>query len=248
MQAYVEKIEPHPLMGGGSGICLKIFFSGCNFKCPYCNVPEMLFHTEEKLLDIKEIKNTIKQNYGSIKEVVFTGGEPLIQRHALVNIASYCKAAGLKTRIETNASKPFCIKEILESSLIDTIVIDLKAPFDPDVFKKITKCETYFVNADSIINNIKQSLEIIKQYRNKINIAFKTVLVPGLLFRKDDIEQIATVVNDMEAAWILQGFDNKGPLQDKLLEGINRPSDDFINNIKEHCSKLYPELFIEVEK
>ena len=68
-----------------------IYFAGCDFNCPHCNVPEMLTFKEEFLIDLREIKNKIKQNSKGVDGLLFTGGEPCLQRQALIELCKYAK-------------------------------------------------------------------------------------------------------------------------------------------------------------
>ncbi len=247
MQVHLGRTSPENLLIKENST-IKLFLSGCNFKCPFCNTPDLIEQKTEQLIDLKNIKREIKDNIGSIKEIIFTGGEPTFQRQALVNLASFCKDANLKVTIETNASKPFCLKQLLDMNLIDAIIVDLKAPFTEEEFKKITKCETFFINSAAIIKNIKQSVELLKHYREKIDIVIKTTIVPSLIFRREDLEKIAETVNDLKATWILQPFNNTTQLIEKRYQGVNPPTNEFLQGIRENCLKLYPELVIEVEE
>ena len=39
---------------------LPLFFSGCDFNCPYCNTPSLLKFDEKYLTNIRDVKNHIE--------------------------------------------------------------------------------------------------------------------------------------------------------------------------------------------
>ena len=63
MQAYIKAVEPVHV-DWTKNICLKIFFAGCDFKCPVCNTPHLIESREEFLVDLKEVKKEIELNSG----------------------------------------------------------------------------------------------------------------------------------------------------------------------------------------
>ncbi len=244
MEAYIEKIEP----SCANQNTLNVYFSGCNFKCPYCNTPEMIVHTPEKLKDMKEIKRLIMEMSQGGKEICFTGGEPTIQREQIIQIATFCKEAKFKTSLETNGSKPDCLNELLRKGLIDTLIVSIKAPKAHELFSKVTRCETFFVNAKAIMQDIKRSLSIIKEHESKIKLVFTTVIVPNLMFRREDLHAIALQLKDFNAPWILKPFKSDKRLIEKKYQGIESPTQEFMFHLREYCLKEHPEMMIEIEE
>lgn len=246
MQAYIRSIEPVSVEWT-KNICLKIFFAGCDFKCPYCNTPELLETKEAFIKELKDVKKEISLNSGFAEAVIFTGGEPCLQRPQLVELAKFCKNNKLKTGLETNASKPEVLYSLLKNSLIDFISIDLKSPLREDIFEKVTKSGTFFITTNQLMQNIKAGIEMLYNYKDKVDIEVKTLIVPSLLFKKEDIVEIASLVDYLDARWILQRFNNEQDLVDKNFRHINPPSISFLEDLKESCLRKYPQLRIEIK-
>jgi len=107
-----------------------IFTGGCNLRCPFCyNVdlvdPERL----SKLPDIslKKVLEELRKRKGFIDGVVITGGEPLMHRESIVELAKTIKEeTGLSVKIDTNGQYPEVLKELLP--LVDFIALDVKGP------------------------------------------------------------------------------------------------------------------------
>ncbi len=247
MQAYIKAIEPVNV-DWTKNVCLKIFFAGCDFKCPFCNTPHLLETREEFLMDLKDVKREIELNSGFAEAVIFTGGEPCLQKPQLIDLANFCRSKKLKIGIETNGSKPDVLYNLLRSNLVDFIALDLKCYFNEDAFEKVTKSRTFFITSNQIMQNIKATLEMLYESRDKLDIEIRTTIVPSLLFRKEDILEIAKIVNDLEARWVIQRFDNQQEMADRNMQNINPPSLSFLEDIKEACIKQFPKLRVDVKQ
>ena len=94
-----------------AGDTFLILFSGCNFQCRFCNTPHLVeFRTEERMV-LRDVKALLSSS-GATK-ALFSGGEPLLQRQALLDLATHAKQKGLTIILETNASKPETLKTLL---------------------------------------------------------------------------------------------------------------------------------------
>ena len=102
-----------------------IFLSGCNFRCPYCQNPELVEgmgsspHTRENVLTF------IESRKGFIDGVVISGGEPTIQPD-LVSLCRDIKTIGYPIKLDTNGSHPLILRELIATHLIDYIAMDIK--------------------------------------------------------------------------------------------------------------------------
>ncbi|MBT4540037.1 anaerobic ribonucleoside-triphosphate reductase activating protein [Candidatus Woesearchaeota archaeon] len=246
MQAYIKAIEPVNV-DWTKNVCLKIFFAGCDFKCPFCNTPHLLETREEFLIDLRDVKKEIDLNSGFAEAVIFTGGEPCLQRPQLIELAKQCREKKIKIGIETNGSKPEVLHSLLKENLLDFIALDIKTPFNEELFERLTKSRTFFITTNQVIQNLKATIELLIENKDKLEIEIRTTIIPSLLYRKEDILEIANIVNQLNARWVFQKFDNMAELASKNLQSINPPSLSFLEDIKEACIKQYPQLRIEIK-
>lgn len=242
MQTYVAEIVQ---ILSEEKLGLKINFSGCNFNCPFCYTPSLLKFSGEANKDIKEIKTEIEKNIG-ISSVLFTGGEPCLQKPQLVELTKYCKEKKLEVGIETNGSKPDTIKSLLNEGLVDFIALDIKAPFDEQLFEKVTKSKTFFITTSAVMQDIKETLKLLKECNEKIAVEIRTTIVPNLMYKKEDILKIADAIKELNCVWVFQQFQPNANLVDKKFSSINPPSATFLNDLKQSCIKKYPNLRIEI--
>ncbi len=129
-----------------------IFFSGCNFDCPFCHNPEL---AQGKLpsgaLDEAEILQFLSQRKGLIDGVVMSGGEPTLQK-GLLSMCHAVKAMGFLVKVDTNGSRPQILKQLLNDGVVDYIAMDVK-----------TDLANYGLLAknNSVFDDIQNSIRII---------------------------------------------------------------------------------------
>lgn len=99
------------IQGEGKNVgCPRVFvrLSGCNLRCGWCDTPYTWdwkrFDKQKEiiLLPIEEVVAEIQKF--PCKEVVFTGGEPLLQQRELVQVMEKLKPLGYFFEVETNAT------------------------------------------------------------------------------------------------------------------------------------------------
>ena len=111
-------------------------------------------------------------------------------------------------------------------------------------FKRITKAGTFFKSAKDIYSDILNSLKILKKYDQEIEIIFRTTIIPGYVYRKEVIVEIAKLIKDITCIFELNKFN---PKQDSLFKNITPPSNKFMENLKEILGKEYSKLNVVVE-
>ncbi len=111
----------------GKVACI-IFTSRCNFRCPFCHNPVLIFDPESQpQITETEFFHFLDRRVGKLDGVVITGGEPTLQS----NLSEFCravKAKGFAIKLDTNGSNPELIKRMLDEHLIDAFGLDYKAP------------------------------------------------------------------------------------------------------------------------
>ncbi|TRZ47762.1 7-carboxy-7-deazaguanine synthase QueE [bacterium] len=97
-------------------------FFGCNLSCKFCDTKPDRF-TE---YSPEELFARIKQHGNDFHSLAFTGGEPLLQKDFLKEIAILTRRQGFRHYLETNGTLPEELKEVID--LLDIIAMDLKLP------------------------------------------------------------------------------------------------------------------------
>jgi pyruvate formate lyase activating enzyme len=108
----------------GRSVCT-VFFRGCPVRCTYCQNAAIL--SGDDMREIEEIVAMIKSSLLAISGVVFSGGEPTMQKDALMALARTSRKIGLATGIQTNGIYPDVIEALISEHLIDRVALDIKA-------------------------------------------------------------------------------------------------------------------------
>lgn len=114
-----------------------IFTRGCNFRCPYCHNPQLVYPEQYgELYDEKEILSYLIGRKEKINAVVITGGEPTIQPD-LIDFIHTLKNEGFLVKLDTNGSRPEILRSLIKEKSIDYVALDIKAP--KEKYKNVTK-------------------------------------------------------------------------------------------------------------
>ena len=128
---------------------LVIFMSKCPLACKYCHNVELLEDNTEWSLD--KVKQEIDYVADFLDAVVISGGEPLGQVDAVIEILTYVRQIGFKTKLDTSGIYPDNLKKILDLDLLDYVSLDVKTTFSK--YKKITGANVGF--------KVKKSMNLI---------------------------------------------------------------------------------------
>ena len=108
----------------GRSVCT-VFLRGCPVRCIYCQNAAILSGN-----DLREIEEVIEMIRGSrmlVSGVIFSGGEPTMQKDALLALAGASKEMGLLIGVQTNGIYPHTIDALIKKRLVDRVALDIKA-------------------------------------------------------------------------------------------------------------------------
>ncbi|MDI9427094.1 MAG: anaerobic ribonucleoside-triphosphate reductase activating protein, partial [Spirochaetota bacterium] len=104
-----------------------IFFTGCNFRCPWCHNRELVLGEADDLLALNECLSIIEKRKHLVQGVVLTGGEPLLQG-IISELIAQIHELGLLVKLDTNGSLPEKLATLIEDPRTrpDYVALDLK--------------------------------------------------------------------------------------------------------------------------
>jgi pyruvate formate lyase activating enzyme len=170
-----------------------LFTSGCNFRCPYCQNPELVLHPESlPEIDPVEIFQLLARRRGLIDGMVITGGEPTLQND-LNGFLRKAKELGLAIKLDTNGYRPQALREMLERGLLDYVAMDIKTSI-----AKYPLAAGVPVDVRRIEESVRLNLS------SGIDYEFRTTVVPGIV-TLEDVEEISKLIAGARK-YILQQF------------------------------------------
>ena len=106
-----------------------LFFTGCNFHCPYCHNPDLARGRlpADGGFSRERVLTFLRQRAGFLDAVVISGGEPTLTPD-LDSLCSAVKDLGYLVKLDTNGSRPAVLERLLAAGLIDYVAMDLKTP------------------------------------------------------------------------------------------------------------------------
>ncbi|WP_456432725.1 anaerobic ribonucleoside-triphosphate reductase activating protein [Thermosulfuriphilus sp.] len=195
-------------------ITASVWVSGCNLRCPFCHNSELLLNPEN-LPDwpLEEILRRLEKNLLFVESICVSGGEPTIHL-GIFELLRIFKDLGLAIKLDTNGTRPEVIKELISSSLVDFIAMDVKAPLVEEKYIRLTG------RKDLDLSAIKKSISII--LNSGIDHQFRMTVIPGIHQKED----IIIWVQDLKGAQMLtlQNFSPQKTL-DPTFQKI-RPFDE----------------------
>ncbi|HSG77460.1 MAG TPA: anaerobic ribonucleoside-triphosphate reductase activating protein [Burkholderiales bacterium] len=104
-----------------------VYCQGCAWRCGYCHNPELQPARGAYEIPWPEVAAFLEKRRGLLDAVVFSGGEPTLQR-GLADAMREAKAMGYLVGLHTAGAVPRRLAEVLP--LVDWVAMDVKAPFD----------------------------------------------------------------------------------------------------------------------
>lgn len=155
-----------------------IWTMGCNFRCPFCYNPDLVFE-RTKNISVNHILSFLEERKGKLDAVSISGGEPFLQRD-LKNFITRIRDIGYLVKVDTNGSYPKQMKYLLQKDMIDYLSMDVKAT--KEKYKTV-------INTSIDIKLIDTSIDLIKNFAKDYE--FKTTVIPRFHKEKDimDIAQ-----------------------------------------------------------
>ena len=203
-------------------IAAVVFLMGCNFRCPFCQNPELADYcycgeTAQIKISQKEFFEFLESRKELLSGVSITGGEPTINSD-LPEFISKIKKLGFSVKLDTNASDSLMIKKLIKKKLIDYFAVDVKS--SPEKYEKASG-----VKIDT--KKIEESLKII--CKSKIPFELRTTVAPGIV-NQEEIGKIKKWLKNLgvlEKAEIfaIQQFRNEKTLDEKFKK-VKPYSDD----------------------
>lgn len=101
-----------------------VFCQGCPWRCRYCQNTHLVDRCLGTALRWSDVADLLERRRGLLDAVVFSGGEPTLQR-AMPDAVAACRSQGYKVGMHTAGCYPERLDEILPG--LDWVGLDIKA-------------------------------------------------------------------------------------------------------------------------
>ncbi len=190
-----------------------IFLPGCNFRCPWCHVPDLAFYPENlETVPFRQVEEVIRGQQGWLDGVVISGGEPTVHA-SLPEFIEQIKDRDVLVKLETNGSHPEMLRELIEDGLIDSVAMDIKNAVESVKLKVESKKYEKTVGMRIDVGKIRESMDILM--KGNIDYEFRTTVVPAFLSEKD-IEEIAKSIRGAKK-YVLQQFVPENAYEEEMM-------------------------------
>jgi pyruvate formate lyase activating enzyme len=225
----IKGIEKASLLDYPGKVCAVVFLADCNFRCPYCQNPDLINRPAElPNMPEHELFKLLKMRGKWLDAVCISGGEPCLHK-GLPAFAKRIKDAGFLVKLDTNGSNPNMVKQMLDGKLLDYIAMDIKGPLDR--YAEIA-------GAPVDIRKLEQSIELIRN--SGIGYEFRTTVLPKLL-DEQDLVKIGKWLKGSKL-FAIQQFRPMNTLDPKYKQESSYSEEEL-----ERFKKLLETYFVQVE-
>lgn len=188
-----------------------LFLSRCNFRCPYCQNPDLVEGNSSASVDLKAFFSFLARRKNFIDGVVISGGEPTLQPD-LLSLCQRIKAMGYAVKLDTNGSRPNAIKSLLDKGVLDYLAMDIKT--DPRHYSPLICSHNHH---DSILESIRLILD------SGLPHEFRSTCVRPFI----NAPVVAAICQHINGAdfYALQRFNRQAVLSPSFFEGKDREID-----------------------
>ncbi len=185
-----------------------VFFGNCNFRCPYCHNPVLVFDpASQGEISLGKLAEFFEKRRGKLSGAVFSGGEPTLA----VDLPAYLELArfyGLATKLDTNGSHPEELERLIGLKLLDAVGIDFKAP--PYKYSQVTGNP-----GPAVFEKVMESIRLVR--RHKLDWEVRTTVHKSLL-SLEDLRAMETCLRQNKVGkWVIQMFHEAELIDERLL-------------------------------
>ena len=219
-----------------------VWFSHCNFKCPWCSNSRIASGIEGRPIKISEIVDAVKQAAPFVEYLHVTGGEPTLQMEPLHCLFKAVKRGlSLLTSLSTNGSNPSALRRLMP--LLDHVAIDVKAPLsDPGKYAVVAGVRR--ILAGKVVSKVRESILISLEAPF---LELRTTIVPGLI-GLEEFEAILIDIRELveegevrgRVAYVIQQFIPYEGVRDPLFSSLKRTPPGLLKRLARLASQRLP--------
>lgn len=169
-------------------VCSVLFLPRCNLRCRYCHAGDLVVAPDRlETVPFDRVADYLDSQRGWVDAVAITGGEPTLHGDELLDLTRKLRRFPVEIMVETNGTRPEVVEELIEGGHVEAMSLDVKAPLDPDDYRRVTRVEVD-------IGAVRRSIGLILD--SGLPHEFRVTLVPGLVGE----EELRGILPELEGA------------------------------------------------
>ncbi len=177
-------IEKFSIVDFPNKMAAVVFMQGCPWRCPFCHNVQLQDVNGETNIVWQKFIDFLGTRKGILDAVVFSGGEPLVQK-GLIDAIKEVKALDYEIGLHTGGYRPEFFREVVE--LVDWVGFDIKAPLEENRYKVVT-------GGIADVEKVKESLNVLIESGKSFEC--RTTCDPRFL-SIDDLYEIADTLKSL---------------------------------------------------
>lgn len=163
-----------------------VFTCGCPLRCGFCQNASLVLNDAKacRLIETGELLARIKRIRPFLDAVVLTGGEPLMQADAALELCMGAKKMGLRVKVDTNGFYPNELRRVLPHC--DYVAMDIKTLLDEKEYKQIAG---FGGSAPDLLSRIEKSVKLLNGCGKFVE--FRTTIINGINDGEQNMRSIA---------------------------------------------------------
>ena len=154
--------------------------AGCPFRCHWCDTPYALPMDSGSDYSVEEVKEIISKSLQpNTYKINFTGGEPLVQYEAVIELAKFVRQKGLRTYLESACYDAVRFAKVLP--YMDICKVELKLR------------DSKIVNEKQYRNLLKNELECLRQAVSSC----KTTYIKVVVTNSSNLKEFKEIVREV---------------------------------------------------
>ena len=147
----IGDIEKFSIVDFPNSIAAVVFMQGCPWRCPFCYNTSLQDANAPTEVKWEYLIHLLEHRKGILDAVVFSGGEPLMQK-GLSKAIDEVKSMGFEVGMHTGGYNPEALHKVIDKVI--WVGFDIKAPLDEEYYKKAT-------GGVGQVDKVKESLNIL---------------------------------------------------------------------------------------
>jgi 7-carboxy-7-deazaguanine synthase len=154
--------------------------AGCPFRCHWCDTPYALPMDSGSDYSVEEVKEIISRSLQpNTYKINFTGGEPLVQYEAVIELAKFVRQKGLRAYLESACYDAVRFAKVLP--YMDICKVELKLR------------DSKIVNEKQYCNLLKNELECLRQAVS----CCKTTYIKVVVTNSSNLKEFKEIVREV---------------------------------------------------